>query len=112
MRRHFTRSDSKNQTGTEPSRKWRAPSVGISAEPTADIAHDLKADIRIGIVAEINAAEIQGTRTHQVRTPILGSVGRLRSHGGLLVLACLGVDGRRQRESGNQHKSEQLERKR
>ena len=38
----------------------RGPSVGVATKPAADIAHDLKADIRIGIIAEIDAAEIPG----------------------------------------------------
>src|SRR5262249_24327936 len=109
MRRHFTRSDSKNQTGTEPSQQTARTSVGVSAEPAGDIAQDLKANIQIRIIAEVDAAEIQGTRTHKVRTTILGSVGCLLSHGDLLVLACLGISRRRQRESGNGHESKHPE---
>ena len=53
LRRHFTRSDSKNQTGQNLRKSPRGSSVGVSAEPAGDIAHDLKADIRIRIMAEI-----------------------------------------------------------
>src|SRR5215475_9480067 len=69
----------------------RGPSVGVATKPAADIAHDLKADIRIGIIAEIDAAEIQGVRTNQVRTPVLWTVSDLRIRAGLVVLASLGI---------------------
>lgn len=43
----------------------------LAAKSAADVPQELKTDIRIGVVAEIGAAEIERTGGYQVGTSVL-----------------------------------------
>src|SRR6185295_5115207 len=86
----------------------------LAAKTSADIAPELKADIRVGIITKIHAAEIKRASGEQIGTSVLRIGARRRGCGrGLLVLALLGgIGGRREHESRSQGGSEDFEWKR
>src|SRR5689334_1547442 len=88
----FSRSGRKNQTRqTPPIPRY----LLFAAKPAADIAPDLKTNIRVGVITEIDAAVVQRPRRKFVGAPVLRCHLRVRGvRRNLLVLFGFGGVGR------------------
>jgi len=65
----------------------------LTAKTPTDIAPNLETDIRVGVIAEIHAAEIEGTGRKQVGTSVLRVVANRGGSGRDFFMLALLVDG-------------------